>query len=404
MTSRNCAETPRKSGSRIARAPLAAALLLLMTLIVPASAQQPFTIGTEWVAVAAAIMIVAVALLAIVFMVSRLFGISAWEAWVNEELINVLFSAVIIVLFIAFAGVIESVASGLANDMLSSTQPDGSLKYWTYVGGTGRWGAESKFSTCPSPCQFYLARGFLGAAYEQYGKMVSDNAQSLAGSLDMESAGAGGSITIQPFILKIDISYALPLYSGRAIFNNSLSMVVEELLKLTSALKMQEVALGYAAGLAAAFFIVGILTRMVWFLRKFGGLLVALGIGLYTVLPLVYILGWYTIDRSTATLGENLAFTPASCAGPDESTCTGTSIGELGNIGGVDSNTLGALFTKFDSQNRVAKMGLLDALGRAYLPSIVLPMLAIFVTIGFVRHFSPMVGGDTEIAGLTRII
>lgn len=406
MTSRSCDLVPSDGKTRAARILLAVALLLLIPGV---SAQQEaqFTLRGGWIEVAAITMIIAFVLLSIIFMFSRLLGIHTMEAWVRDEIGNVIFSAVIVLLFVTFAGVIESAANSMASDMLASTQADGKVRYWTYNGASGRWGEETEFKSCPSPCQFYLARGFLGATYEQYGKMVRSNAESLAGSLTMESAAVGTSVTIQLWSFwKLNIAFGLPLYAGRAIFNNTLSVVVEEMLKITTALKAQEIALAYAAGLASVFFIIGIITRILWFLRKFGGLLVALSIGLYVILPLVYVLGWYTIDRSTVALGEDLVLLNGvpQCSGDDESTCTGTSISDLGDIGGVSDETVRSLFTQFDDNNKVKSIGLLDALGRAYLPAIIIPMLAIFVTIGFVRHFSPMLGGDTEIAGLTRII
>jgi hypothetical protein len=387
--------TSRRSSDLRALAPGAAPFILaLLMLFSLAFAQQQiptiFGKGTDWVVWASLVMLIAATLLGIAFGVSRLFAVPSLEAWVKEEFLNLLFSAVILVLFVSTAGVIESVTHTLAKDILTSTQ-GGNVVYWTYDGATGRWGGQTTFSDCPYPCQFYIARGFLGSTYEIYVESIRGLSKTLAVSMLFESFGVGTSFDLTVFVPKLDINIGMPLYSGKAIFNNSLSTVVEEYLKVITALKVQEVGLAYLAGLATTLFIVGIITRILWFTRKFGGLMVALGIGLYTITPLVYTLGWYTIDRSTASFNE-----------PVLRGIEGATMGSLGDS--FAPAETGLFFTQYDTAVRVIKLGIFDALSRSYIPIIVIPLLAIFATIGFVRQFSPMIGGDTEIAGLTRII
>ncbi|VVB73406.1 Uncharacterised protein [uncultured archaeon] len=390
MTSRRSSD-PRGIAPGVA--PFILAMLMLSSL---AFAQQTPTIfgkESEWVIWASVVMLIAASMLGIAFGLARLFAIPSLEAWTKEEFLNLLFSVVILVLFVTTAGVIESVSTSLAKDILTSTVSEsGAVQYWSYIPGTGRW---SRISTsapdCPYPCQFYIARGFLGSTYEIYGESLKGMAKTHAVSLLFESFGVGTSFDLTAFVPKLDIQVGMPLYSGKAIFNNSLGTVVEELLKIVTALKVQEVGLAYLAGLSTTLFIVGIITRILWFTRKFGGLMVALGIGLYTITPLIYVLGWYTIDRSTASFND-----------PVMRGIEGVTIGSLGDS--FAPAEVGLLFTQYDSAGRVSKLGILDSLSRAYIPIMVIPVLAIFATIGFVRQLSPMIGGDTEIAGLTRII
>ena len=172
-------------------------------------------------------------------------------------------------------------------------------------------------------------------------------------------------------------------------------MLIEEVREVLPA-KPQEVGLVYATSLAGLLFIIGIVTRSVWFLRKFGGLLIAIGIGLYIILPLIYVLSWYTIDKSTATYSDLEIDLPKADANLKDA------IGSIA-VSGFEPN-IDSLFTQYNDEGKTIKIGILDALGRAYLSNIVIPLLALFTTIGFVRQFSPMIGGDVEIAGLTRII
>ena len=365
-------------------------LLLLAGLAnADSTTTTPFSItGTSsviaWSGVIFAIVFI---LLGIAFMVSKVFGIPAWEAWVKDEVANVIFSAFIVIMFITFTGVIEAASSSLASDILSSTQSGGQTQYWSYNAGTGRW-SEATTASCLYPCHMYLARGFLGSTYEIYGRTLKSVAKEYSVSSIFESLGIGSTMDLL-FFTKLDIQIGYPLGYGRAIYDNALSTVTKEYLPVLATLKTQEIALSYLVGLSNVFFVIGILTRIFWPTRKFGGLLVAIAIGIYAILPLVYVMAWYAIDRSSASFNDPIV--PASM----DVISNGESVGTV---------SLDPLFTKYDSVGRVSQIGVLDGLARAYLCATVIPLLAIFTTIGFVRHFSMMIGGDTELAGLTKII
>jgi hypothetical protein len=234
----------------------------------------------------------------------------------------------------------------------------------------------------------YLARGFLGSTYEIYGRTLKSVAKEYAVSSIFESLGIGTTMNLV-FITDLNIQIGYPLGPGRAIYDNSLNTVVKEYLVVLTTLKTQEVALSYMVGLSNVFFVIGILSRIFWPTRKFGGLLMAIAIGLYTILPLVYVMAWYTMDRSSASFNDPIV--PANM----DVISNGESIGSV---------SLDPLFTTYDGAGRVIQIGVLDGVGRAYLCATVIPLIAMFTTIGFIRHFSMMVGGDTELAGLTKII
>lgn len=345
---------------------------------------EPFALST--VIPACLVILIACALLGIAFMISRVFAVPTWEAWVREEFANVLFAVFILVIFAGFAGAIEVTSSQLASNILSTTQ-GGSTAIWCYTDATGRW-STSKSCTCSPPCHFYLARGFLGSMYEKYGTQIKDISQYYATSVLLESFAVGGNFEVLLFgFLKIDVGFAVPTQATRAILNNSLGTIIDKFLSALTYLKLQEFILLYFAGLSGVLFAAGILFHILWFTRKLGGLLIAVAIGIYAIFPLIYILGWYTVDQSTVSMslpqlteeGWWQAFNPVQ---PDPQ----------------------MLFTTYNEDGTVGTTGLFDDLSLIYVPSLAIPILAIFTTIGFIRHFSPMIGGDTEIAGLTRLI
>lgn len=356
-----------------------------------------FHTDVDWLLIAYLVIFIVSLLLGIAFMVSKVFAMHELEAWSKDEAMNLILSVAILVLFTAFVGLTEQIANSLSKDVLSSTvsaSSSGNITYWQYIPNEGRWKTiETSNPSCPYPCYMYMARGFLGSLYEKYGSSLKSIAQYYFVSVfySTQSVGSGVDFTWGKF--KFEFGMGFPLNAGLTIYNNILATIVSEYLKIITAIKMQEIALVYLSSLAGMFFILGIISRSVWFLRKFGGLFVAAGIGLYLIFPMIYVLSWYTIDKSAMEVSLDLP-TPASSDDPFS-----FFTGGVGGLGDID-----LLFTAYDEKGVPSSIGLLDALGRAYLPIMVIPILAIFTTIGFIRHFSPMIGGDPEIAGLTRII
>lgn len=371
--------------------------VLFMLLLVPyVSAQAPdnFLAGwPEWLTWSAIIIGITCILIGIALMVSRLFVLPSLEAWVHEEIGQIIFTVFIIILFSGFAGMIEETSSSLAVNMLQSkVTAEGQTTFWIYNNASGRWSTmQTSLPTCPYPCHIYIARGFLGSTYEVYAPYITGLAKEHAASTLVESLNVGSDTQWLFPMLKLDLNYAVPLYPARSIYNNTLEVLLTEIMKIIGLLKFQEIALVYLTNLSVLFFISGILLRIPFFTRKLGGLLLALAIGIYVIFPLAYLLGWYTLDRSVAVITDSQMNIP----NPER----WGELGESGVPGGV-----GLLFTKYDAGGYEEKLGLIDVVGRAYTITTILPILSIFLTIGFVRHFSPMIGGDTELAGLTKLI
>ena len=334
---------------------------------------------------------IAALLLAITYMLSKLFALPEWEAFAKSEFGQLIFSAFLFVMFVLISGIIEEGTHSLASDILTKTVAVGeNVTYWSYNSQAGTW-SETNNYRCEYPCHIYLARGFLGTTYESYKNTFKEVSRAYVISKLYESLSIGNTAEIVLFS-KFDIAYSVPVYAGRAIYDNSLEVTIKDLSRAMAIIKAQEVALVYATNLAFAFFIGGLVLRVLWFTRKFGGLLIALAIGIYVFLPFIYVLGWYTVDKT------GIVF---DLQDPDSQMVSNA--GQLGDtfLGETD---VSALFTAYDTEGRETKMGLLDVTGRAYIAAIFIPALAILSVIGFVRHFSPMIGGDPEIAGLSKLI
>jgi hypothetical protein len=338
----------------------------------------------------AAVLAIAALMLGIAYMLSKVFVLPEWEAFAKDEFGQLIFSAFLFVMFVLISGIIEEGSDSLANDILMKTAAAGeNVTYWSYNSQTGSWSTSNDYR-CNYPCHIYLARGFLGTTYESYKNTFKEVSKAYVVSKLYESVAIGNTAEIVPAFSKFDLQFSIPMYAGRAIYDNSLEVAIKDLSRAMAVIKAQEVALAYAVNLAFAFFIGGLVLRVLWFTRKFGGLLMALAIGLYVFLPFIYVLGWYTVDKTGITFDFQ-----------DPQMVSGA--GQLGDafLGETD---ISALFSTYNTDGRETSMGLLDVTGRAYIAAIFIPALAILTVIGFVRHFSPMIGGDPEIAGLSRLI
>jgi len=383
---------------------MAFAMLMLLTVGF-AQAQQPvFTVDASILNVSLALLIIMGSLLAIGFMVSRVFGITAFEAWIRDEYAELMFTAVLLVMFSVLATMVETIADQLANDTLFVSASAGSQNtYWAYNQDTGRWSPGTK--ACAQPCQFYIARAFLGSLYETYYKQIMSVGRFYSESKMWESF-VPGSEADQIFGM-IDLEFSIPLYAQRAVFNNSLELVIDVLLKALLSVKTQEFLLFYLSYLPVPFFAAGILFRIPWFTRKLGGLLIAIALGVYIILPLIYTLGWYTIDKTSVTV------TVTPLVGTWTPLGIPMNVPDVGSLTPFQTPDTSVLFTSYTCVEQASygcarytenSVGLLDIAARTFVATLAIPLIAIFTTIGFVRQFSPMIGGDAEIAGLTRLI
>jgi hypothetical protein len=343
----------------------------------PPSAERAFVITLVELPIitwSAIVIVIVCILLAIGFMLSKLFVIPEWEAWIRNEFGQVMYSILLLVLFAAFAGVYDSIASEMAKSILQQKK-----MVFSYNVNTGRWSwAEGTMTDCPSPCHLYIARGFMGYVYERGGGMYKGLVNLYAKSYFIESIAVGGSFGLlipKPGLLGFGFGY--PLYAGRAVYNNALKTAAINLGKLLPYIKLQEMFLYYVPAIIAPLFPFGVILRIPFFTRKLGGLLIAICFGIYFVFPLTYILGWYTIDVSQVNIGESLKLA-------SDARDLFTIVPDIGPL--------------FDDGS------VYDAIGKYYIPAYFLPIFALLVTLGFIKHFSPMIGGDTEIAGLSRLI
>ncbi len=388
----------------------------------------------EWRAVAyLSLMIVAFATAA-AFMLGRGLNVLTVETWAKNEFYQVIASALLLTALIFALEFSEFFANDLAESLTDiPSQPNidgasvrcengvaqvysaqsgewqntieatcGSALRWRYNERTARW-TESRGAKleCEKPCYFFVARAWLGSTFEKMASFLKGIASFYASLLFLDYSGVGLSVNV---LAKFWIEISGNPFSGHGALANSLEIVASLITKAMLAVKFQELLLLYIQdGIYPLFVAAGFILRCFWFTRKLGGLLIAMGIGFYFVMPLMYTLGWYTVEfpvmKYETTMDEGII--PPGATGD----VNALNARAKGDVFGMDQEKVSQyLFTKFDDSGRVTSPGALDLAARLVLVSFGIPLLAIFVWVGFVKGLSPALGGDVEIAGLTRIL
>jgi hypothetical protein len=244
------------------------------------------------------------------------------------------------------------------------------------------------------------------------------------------------------------------LYRSDGIYIAMLEAILLFIEKILLALKFQESILKFAEfGLAFYLIILGLIFRSIFIFRKFGGLLLSLGICFMFVLPLLYIVGWYTLsipnieivltdsyheaqdssDLYWPTISFYIstipyaivrvleAIQPAPTAPAtlplaifktviDVFVIVSQIIMTVQYYDNVVANNMDFYFTNYVevgdtyTLGGMQNMGILDYISRFLIIALAVPLLNIYMFFAFVRGLSPLLGGDAEIPALGRFL
>ncbi len=208
--------------------------------------------------------------------------------------------------------------------------------------------------------------------------------------------------------------------AGLGILSESITTALDIIIKVMMVIKVQQILLNYIeTALFPILMVMGLVFRSFFFTRRLGGLLIAIAIGIYLVYPLVYVFAhniWLNTiykDRSAA-IGYNTNINSYTWQGHIHQNIT-----EVVSPTVVPGETLydkllkmsnrrGGLYDDFmryvSGDFIIGEGGMLEKTAILLVYATFIPFIALMVTIGFVRGLSISIGGDVEIAGLTRFI
>jgi len=394
-----------------------------------------------------------VAMMAIGWMAASFLQDERLKAWTKTELLKVGFSIILVSAALALfsSGAIENALFELTRISVDPAADAGWLQNHVLVCGVG--GGEALMP----PCHVRLAIDYLDTLYKTaknfnrenfmvYSNfaMLSNINMSFRGWLDFFPMGG-----FNPFI-------------ALSIPSDTVAIAFDLTIKMMMATRFLEflVDISYSV-LFPTFLILGLVLRMFFFSRKLGGMLVALALALYLVLPTYFAMMDYVLYKMTggwasdgsddgkiilgnsmnASVGEidvfnttrlekfetnvqDEFFNPDGTV-KDEKKIELNMCSEEGDAGGQNlgilgtaSRTIGSSVTKgfvhamafmkpsstWESDPLLGPNGTLDITATLLVYAIVVPFLGLMIMLASIKVFSPLIGGDVEIAGISRLL
>jgi hypothetical protein len=390
-----------------------------------------FLIGTA--------LMLSVVIAAIAYMVASFFGDEKLKAWAKTEVFQAAFSAAMVGIIIFFIATADTVITGAAQ-----TDP----------------AASFVCRQADQACHIAIAKNYLqivfNAANSEAKELVFINNWFLV----LSQMSLSFQQLFPPFA-----NISSPVLAGLSMPAETISTAFDMLVKSMIALKFQEFLIDFTEQLFFPMFIVmGLVARCFSFTRKFGGLMMALGLSLYYIFPGTYVLASAILFQTygpvcdasgscTWTLArfvhsgegslpvlmpeERLAdpsyysyvngIDPATgqpamidpetglpVEAPDlckeftaaDKTTLTENLKALGDnvIGLLTGKQLSVVKNSLDNGWLMGNGGVLDSVSRVILFTSIIPFIALIATIAGAKVMSPLLGGDVDIAGLTHLI
>jgi hypothetical protein len=268
----------------------------------------------NWQATTILLVFTIILLLGIGYMVAESFNSRELKAWVITEFYQAAFSLVLVFMLIVLFAAISQISSSLA-----STVTQGS----------------SQFGCAASECQFDIA--------SQYLLNVRDKAALPLAHEELQSAVKEiGASTFKISLVTVDLvtlfsGGSVRPYAGRSIIADRHMLLFDYTTRIAASLTAQgcflSILQGHDAGASAPpagsfdtcsnpgpglvplFLIAGVVLRSVFFMRRLGGLMIAIAIALFTVYPLMYLLAWSTLPINIVVSGTQIGGLPSDGTG-----------------------------------------------------------------------------------------
>jgi len=411
------------------------ALLLFLSGCTGQGSSQQKTVwaaGWGWQGLAGVALFIVVFVLALGYMAAVLLNDEAMRAWVRKEVGQVFYSVLILVFTVALVGSLDG--------LLKTVSLAGTPAWQSYV--TNTVCCDPSAGACLSdigknrPCHIALALDYLQIMYEN-GKLNTVYALfhywtfgflsnlSLGASLDLLVFRPG--FTMKPLaFLSMNSDYYMVIFDLTAktmIFTRAQQYFLDL----------------FQYAFFPLLISMGLILRILHFTRKLGGLLVALSLSMYIVLPMFYVLssaivfgfmgGWTgaghpqfgnQFDQTKMTLpmqtgevqfaSKQDAFASTidvmNVCGPANPQYAQQQDNAIAALQGKWDMIMGTGWRdKFSSQgDYFAPDGPAGMVGFLMVFTLVIPFLALMTSLAAFKVLSPIIGGDVEISVLSRLI
>jgi len=264
---------------------LALALLALLlagctvqpTSPVPGPAEQQVGVSwleQNWAATCLVLVLATIFFLAISYMVSEATNSRELKAWTITEFFQACMSALIIFMLVLLFASLSQLSSSITGTLTADP--------------------ASAFHCTSAECHIDLAQAYLSTVRVNVAQPYAKHELFSAVNAIKESTFKVSLVAVDLIPLFFSGFSARP-YAGKSIIADRHMLLFDYSSRLSASLYAQEKLLSaLQKGIVPLLLIGGVLLRSVFFLRRAGGLMIAIAIGLFTVFPLMYMLAWYT--------------------------------------------------------------------------------------------------------------
>lgn len=323
----------------------------------------------DWRAEALTLAFIMLMLTALAYAVGFGFNIAHLKTWGKNELYQAIASLVIVA---ALVGLLTSLDAALAAD----------------VGCTG------------TGCHILLARNYTTAMYSNLREMNKLILRTNTWLLMLASMSVGWEGLVAPWL-----NFMFTPLAGFHVITDSLNTTFDLITKVMIVMKAVEVFFDLTMfSLYPTLLALGIVLRSFFMTRRLGGLLMAVAIGVYFVLPIVYLLAHAVVGATTAK--TYVLIIDPSALEEAYTSAQGTGLGKSlvphkpENFGLWDAIT----GTLTGGSWLIGDEGVFEKTAKILIYATFVPFVSLITTISFVKILSQNLGGDIEIAGLTRLI
>lgn len=385
-------------------------------------------------------------LLALGYFAATLIGDDKIKAWTKKEIGQAVYSVIILLAAVSFVGSLDELLKGLS---LQSADLVGDPTWSQYISQTVCCDPAGP-CTGPirtRPCHIEIASDYLQFLYE------TARMNAIAALLNYQFYGflANMSVGISLLGFAVQAGLSVTPLAGLSAAADYFSIVFDMAVKTMMLLRAQQVMIDFLNyPIFGILLSMGLILRILYFTRKLGGLIVAIALTMYIVYPMFYVVshailwdfsGWkqfgVNVDETkyaapfsdtdpsipstrtnflSSSEAKNL-FDPSNrvnldiCNSPaGASERTEADLVRDNFRGKWDQIEGGKWFSQvsdlFDAGigNGFDKRGPVGTLASIMVFSLLIPFLAFMTSLASIKVLSPMIGGDVEIAVLSRLI
>jgi len=382
---------------------------------------------TAWAPVAAVVVAVSVAIISLIYLIGKALGSDEMSGWARDELYQAFASAAIIGLVVVVLTTVNSVIYSLLGAAQFDCSQNGcyyqQVSFYQNIDAGTYNNVNRTMVSCgqDTPCQIAIAKSRLNTLFDLVRYWTASNVVNY-GIVSLFSSFSIGWKSIA----------SLTPFGVADYLKESYNIMFETTTVILTLLKSQTILLSITEkALFGLFLVGGIALRSIKIMRKTGGLLIAIALGLYFFYPMMIILSSLVISPDPTTMpivfNDFSHFTQPTAQGAEFNPNMGlpgspTTVEGGGNtVSSGQTITPSPVYTQIIMSDTkvgdktfkgisyylagvIQPNGFIDGVAFLSVWILALSLITIYSVITFIKELSPYFGGDADIAGLARLV